>query len=104
MNVQEINGTGHHIWNFVVTAVVMLLMSLLSWLLWRAWRNIKFVLNVSRVGRDHDQRVSLYISCKHALQDASRELGRQQTWWTRFGLLVGWQSAEKTVKPYDPFP
>ena len=43
MNVKEINDTGHGIWSFVVTALVMLLSSLAAWLAWRAWRNMKLV-------------------------------------------------------------
>lgn len=38
MNVQEINETGHSIWGFVVTALVLLACSGLGWVLWRTWR------------------------------------------------------------------
>jgi hypothetical protein len=38
MNLQEINNTGHSIWGFVVTALVMLILSGLAWSFWRGWR------------------------------------------------------------------
>lgn len=41
MNVRETNDTGHGIWSFVVTALVMLLSSMGAWLIWRACRNMK---------------------------------------------------------------
>lgn len=36
MNVQEINETGHSIWGFLVTALVLLTCSGLAWFTWRA--------------------------------------------------------------------
>ena len=36
MNVQEINETGHSIWTFFVTALVLLACSGLAWAFWRA--------------------------------------------------------------------
>jgi hypothetical protein len=38
MNVQEINETGHSIWGFAVTALVLLACSGLGWVFWRASR------------------------------------------------------------------
>jgi hypothetical protein len=36
MNVQEINETGHSIWGFFVTALILLACSGLAWVFWRA--------------------------------------------------------------------
>jgi hypothetical protein len=38
MNVQEINETGHSIWGFFVTALILLTCSGLAWVLWHAFK------------------------------------------------------------------
>jgi hypothetical protein len=91
MNVQEINATGHSIWGFLVTALVLLTTSGLAWMGWRASRNWSLILDeagraVPATHRGRWQAGSLY---RRMYNSTERFKSRD------FAIYVGLQSAEK---------
>jgi len=116
MNVQEINGTGHRITTFIITSVVMLIVSLLSWMSWRMWRNARWVYgryceylekDFDRDRYDRRLHVGATFGQGKRAKLASKMLPmavfgydilQHRSWASRVALVLGWESAEKTVK------
>lgn len=91
MNVQEINGTGHSIWGFLVTASVLLTVSGLAWMGWRASRNWSVILDEAEraLPATHHTRwqaTNLYWR----MYDASERFKRRD-----LAIYIGLRSAEK---------
>lgn len=65
MNIQEINGLGHPIWQFWVTAICVLLLSVMSWVLTLQVQKIKYY----RKWRKSSRRMRSLKppKCKHGL-------------------------------------
>lgn len=111
MNVQELNGSGRHIWAFILTAVVLITVAVLSWATSSAfvrYRKLRqYLLKEEEVGpleNEMPRRGVILLASLHGMLREDSLMG--MVYWAR-GFQNGWrrsrnQSFEVTDDPDRP--